>query len=171
MDKISISEVDKKFFEELERKHKEEEKRDREAVDAGEMCANCLSYLRDDWKYCIHCGTKKGEGIFNPSSNDCVIVYGPEYLSFFKCKKCGYKWSVNTIYTGDDEPIVAYCPICGTKKIKMYYEDGDPNVVNARAKDVNVKDIIKYKYKNICKNLYKLIRKTRSIFDKNEERR
>ena len=165
--KLSDEEITK-ANESFERYRREDEKRCREAIAEGIMCANCHSYyVNKNAKYCVHCGTKKGEGQFNSVWNMGELIYGPEYLSFFKCKKCGHKWSVVTMYTGDEDPMVAYCPNCGTKRIKMYYEDSDPNAINAGTKDITVQDIVKYKIRKIRSCFYSIKRRIIERYNNN----
>ena len=98
------------------------------------VCKNCNCILGEDDKYCQVCGTKKGEGKFIPSKNNSIILYGPITTNYFKCKKCKYKWRVELVYGGVD---VSYCPHCGTKKIKKFYEY--PAEYGPAVEDINIK--------------------------------
>lgn len=78
--------------------------------DYNGRCGNCHKYIGDD-RYCRYCGTKSGEGKYEPYE-DCVqCVYGPmpverEHI----CPVCGKKWT--TCLMLDRE---LYCPDCGSE--------------------------------------------------------
>ncbi len=72
-------------------------------------CAKCWSYLESDDHYCTNCGTKYGEGTFNPQNNLMEPMYGirSRRQKVYFCKKCGHQWP------GDSMSISNYCPKCG----------------------------------------------------------
>ena len=39
-------------------------------------CGKCWSYLHETDNFCRKCGTKRGEGEFNPEHNIMQVVYG-----------------------------------------------------------------------------------------------
>ena len=55
-------------------------------------CGNCHSEIDKNDRYCPFCGTKHGEGAFQPYYNKMYCVYGPPILRKIKCKKCGHTW-------------------------------------------------------------------------------
>ena len=74
-------------------------------------CGNCHSHLQKGDKYCRNCGTKVGEGKFEPYINPTYCVYGPMVANKYTCPKCINTWSeCNPGGRGD-----TYCPQCGTK--------------------------------------------------------
>jgi predicted amidophosphoribosyltransferase len=40
-------------------------------------CGECWAFLDEDDEFCPECGTKRGEGDFNPEDNFPEVVYGP----------------------------------------------------------------------------------------------
>ena len=80
-------------------------------TDYTNLCGNCHSVLEKKAKYCKNCGTKVGEGKFEPYVNESYCVYGPMVANKYTCPKCEYEWSeCNPGGRGD-----TYCPQCGTK--------------------------------------------------------
>lgn len=74
-------------------------------------CGNCHNSFHEDEKYCRYCGTKRGEGKFEPYkiNMDFQCIYGPMPVKRTRqCKKCGYSWETNLMV--DDEK---FCPQCG----------------------------------------------------------
>lgn len=79
------------------------------STDYEGRCGNCHEELGGKDKYCRYCGTKRGEGKFEPYKNVSYCIYGPApKLRFHSCKNCGYEWKTQMMV--DDEK---YCPKCG----------------------------------------------------------
>lgn len=73
------------------------------------QCGNCHNHLEPGDKYCRICGTKVGEGAYEPYQDIMQCIYGPmPEERTHMCKRCGYKWE--TCLMIDDQ---AYCPKCG----------------------------------------------------------
>ena len=73
-------------------------------------CFNCHAYIGKE-KYCRWCGTKTGEGKFEPfqdlSKYQCI--YGPMPVErIHTCKECGYSWTTCSMIDNQK-----YCPECG----------------------------------------------------------
>ncbi|MDR2751896.1 MAG: hypothetical protein LBC41_14670 [Clostridiales bacterium] len=80
-------------------------------------CGNCRMVLGDD-KYCRVCGTKRGEGAFEPYCAFYDIIYGPQPdKRTHKCEVCGCTWSTENM---SDE---RYCPECGGKAPEISREN------------------------------------------------
>ena len=72
------------------------------------ICGNCHAVIDDD-PYCRYCGTKNGEGAYEPFEDIVQCVYGPPPVEReHTCKKCGYSWKSCAMI--DTE---RYCPECG----------------------------------------------------------
>ena len=76
-------------------------------------CGNCHSQLESDDKYCRYCGTRRGEGSFQPYTNEMYCVYGPPIRQKHKCPNCGYSWETTRV--GGDKS--QYCPQCGEQTL------------------------------------------------------
>ncbi len=50
-----------------------------------DRCGNCGTYLPIGAKYCIKCGTRRGDGLFEPLSNTCDTLYGSPRLFKMQC--------------------------------------------------------------------------------------
>lgn len=73
------------------------------------QCGNCHKRLDENDKYCRICGTKVGEGAYEPYQDLMECIYGPMPVDRkHTCKKCGYEWI--TCLMLDREK---YCPKCG----------------------------------------------------------
>lgn len=86
-------------------------------------CGECREEIEDDYKFCAHCGTKVGEGSFEPYENYNECVYGAPQDYTLKCTKCGY-----TIEDSTMDGIPSYCPYCGIEAevtIKDPFEDDE----------------------------------------------
>ena len=71
-------------------------------------CGNCHKPLGND-DYCRYCGTRRGEGKFDPYFNEPQCIYGPPPISrLHTCNECGYEWETNTMIDRQ-----RYCPRCG----------------------------------------------------------
>lgn len=85
------------------------------STDYEGKCGNCQKHLKDADNYCRYCGTKHGEGSFEPykpedNQNECV--YGAPITFLIECDKCDTGFEQGGM-TGD--PIPRYCPQCGTE--------------------------------------------------------
>lgn len=73
------------------------------------QCGNCHFCMEEGDQYCRLCGTKRGEGNFEPYKNITKYIYAQELKERKHiCQKCGYKWK--TIKMEDKEK---FCPRCG----------------------------------------------------------
>ncbi len=70
-------------------------------------CGNCGTHLPIGAKYCIKCGTRRGDGLFEPMSNNCDILYGSPGLFKMQCSECKHTWIMSSF---DRE---CHCPECG----------------------------------------------------------
>lgn len=72
-------------------------------------CGNCHALLGEGDKYCRICGTKAGEGEFEPYQQMMQCIYGPRPVSrTHTCEKCGYSWTTCAMLDMEQ-----YCPQCG----------------------------------------------------------
>ena len=72
-------------------------------------CGNCHALLDEDDRYCRICGTRAGEGAFEPYQQIMQCIYGPRPEErTHVCETCGYTWT--TCQMLDREK---YCPKCG----------------------------------------------------------
>lgn len=81
------------------------------STDYEGKCGECREIIADDYKYCTYCGTKAGEGSFEPYENLNACVYGAPRDYKLVCPECGYT-DEGSAMTGD---IPGYCPYCGTE--------------------------------------------------------
>ena len=80
------------------------------STDYENRCGNCQEEMNPYDKYCRNCGTKRGEGKFEPYYNVCDCLYGPfNILRKYVCKKCGNEWERSIVF--EDK----FCPKCGEK--------------------------------------------------------
>ncbi len=80
-----------------------------------EVCANCgMEFLSDEDMYCRICGTKRGEGEYDPSNNFNACVYGPPMIAKIRCENCGFSWTSS--FWGTD--FSKYCPRCGQESLE-----------------------------------------------------
>ena len=61
--------------------HKDNKENKTDNLTEQERCGKCWDYLDDTDEFCRKCGTKKGEGVHNPSQNIPQPVYGPPPVS------------------------------------------------------------------------------------------
>ena len=72
-------------------------------------CGNCNARLAPEDRYCRICGTKAGEGTFDPIEEIMQCIYGPEPVERkHVCQKCGYTWTTCAMVDREN-----YCPKCG----------------------------------------------------------
>ncbi len=89
-------------------------------------CGNCHAKLVKGSKYCYVCGTKRGEGKFEPFFNEMLLVYGPPVTQIVTCKNCGYKFKIGSL----GGKTIKYCPKCGKDFLNIeekvfWYDDED----------------------------------------------
>lgn len=86
-------------------------------------CGNCHEIMRPEDKYCMYCGTIRGEGSFLPFNNMICCFYGPPTKKKYRCQECGYMWITDRFFDND----ALYCPQCGkqfvTKQKERIYEE------------------------------------------------
>ncbi len=74
-------------------------------------CGNCHARLGKEDEYCRYCGTRAGEGAFEPYQNFLECVYGPMPVErIHTCSKCGYSWTTCVMIDRQ-----RYCPKCGAE--------------------------------------------------------
>lgn len=82
-------------------------------------CGNCHSFLGESDKYCRYCGSRRGEGAFEPYKNflECECVYGPPATyKLVQCATCQKVWEVSSAKY--------YCPDCGIETKFIEFTDG-----------------------------------------------
>ncbi|MBR6873548.1 MAG: hypothetical protein IKN17_08610 [Ruminococcus sp.] len=88
--------------------------------DYTNRCGNCHAFLGED-SFCRYCGTKRGEGKFEPYSDEPQCVYGPPPIPrVHNCKNCGFEWQ--TCMMIDYQ---LYCPKCGSRADMKEIHDKD----------------------------------------------
>lgn len=88
------------------------------STDYTDRCGNCHEFLEKEDRFCRYCGTRRGEGEFEPYLNLFECVYGPKPVRRkHRCTQCGNEWM--TCLMIDDEK---YCPLCGGKA-ELVWED------------------------------------------------
>ena len=74
-----------------------------------DMCGNCHAKLLEGDKYCRICGTKVGEGSYEPYQFFEGCIYGPPPVDrFHQCEVCGYQWKTHVMLDRQN-----FCPKCG----------------------------------------------------------
>lgn len=73
-------------------------------------CGNCHKNLDPEDKYCRYCGTKRGDGKFDPYLNTIYCLYGPAVKGKYKCPNCGHLWVQEAAGQAPK-----YCTKCGSK--------------------------------------------------------
>ena len=99
-------------------KQLEPQKKEKRQVDT-DRCGNCHTLLEPDQKFCPWCGTRRGEGRFEPYRTLQGCIYGPKpILRRYKCMECGNEWSRHNMKNDQ-----RYCPRCGCGAVKMTEEE------------------------------------------------
>ena len=83
------------------------------STDYSGRCGCCHQRIRANDNYCRYCGTKRGEGEFEPYFNIVCCVYGPPIQTKYECEVCGKSW-MRTLWGGEH---AKYCPQCGSDRI------------------------------------------------------
>ncbi len=80
------------------------------STDYTGRCGNCHElFSNDEEKYCTYCGTKRGEGKFEPYDNAIYCIYGPmPEKRTRECVRCGNQWTYISML--DTEK---FCVRCG----------------------------------------------------------
>lgn len=83
---------------------------DKFSIDYEGRCGNChTKFDNPDEKYCTYCGTKRGEGKFEPYDNTPYCIYGPmPQKRIRQCVICGHQWSYTAMLDRKK-----YCSKCG----------------------------------------------------------
>ena len=89
-------------------------------TDYANRCGNCSSKMAPEDNYCRYCGTKRGEGAFEPFFNPVYCVYGPPITTKYSCKKCGHKWITSALGGGEE---CRFCPLCGKNETEIIRRD------------------------------------------------
>ena len=75
------------------------------------QCGNCHAHLDEGDRYCRKCGTKVGDGAFEPYQQIIQCIYGPMPVERTHiCEQCGYTWTTCQMIDRDE-----FCPKCGGK--------------------------------------------------------
>jgi len=100
----------------------------RRSTDYNGRCGNCHEIIGKD-EYCRYCGTKKGEGKFEPYDNFIPCVYGSPDFFIHKCKKCGVEFQSS----GMDVSRPEYCYKCGSRVTSEERINGFSNMKRERS--------------------------------------
>ncbi|MDO4632493.1 MAG: hypothetical protein Q4B01_01400 [Eubacteriales bacterium] len=100
-------------------------------TDYENRCGNCHSHLEEGDKYCRVCGTKVGEGAYEPYSDMMQCIYGPApVMRTHVCKDCGYSWEAYMMV--DDQK---HCPQCGGEApVKESASENEPETEKPKKK-------------------------------------
>ena len=80
-----------------------------------DTCGNCHEPLEPGDKYCRYCGTKVGDGAYNPFQDLMECIYGPMPVDReHACTVCGFSWTTRLMI--DDQK---FCPKCGGLAMKI----------------------------------------------------
>lgn len=75
------------------------------------FCGNCHTRLEKGDRYCRVCGTRAGEGAFEPYQQVMQCIYGPRPVERrHVCGACGHEWT-NFVMVDRDR----FCPECGAE--------------------------------------------------------
>ena len=73
------------------------------------QCGNCHADLENGDKYCRICGTRVGDGAYDPYQDIMQCIYGPAPVRRkHTCRQCGNIWSTYLMLDAQK-----YCPKCG----------------------------------------------------------
>ena len=84
------------------------------------QCRNCHEvFEHEDDKYCTFCGTKRGEGHFNPFNNREYCIYGPMPVKRIRsCVRCGHQWTYCEMLDNQK-----FCVKCGGESKLIFGEE------------------------------------------------
>lgn len=82
-------------------------------TDYTNRCGNCHEIINDNEDFCTYCGTRKGEGAFEPFYEPTVMSPYERYRCI--CEACGRKWVTYPIHNG----IPKYCPMCAAQGFRI----------------------------------------------------
>jgi rRNA maturation endonuclease Nob1 len=72
-------------------------------------CGNCKASIKDGELYCRRCGTRRGEGKFDPFLDMMQCIYGPPPVKrVHECTKCKKQWETRQMIDREK-----FCPDCG----------------------------------------------------------
>jgi hypothetical protein len=81
-------------------------------------CGKCWYFLDEEDHFCRRCGTKRGEGEFNPEDNVMEEIYGPPPAEYcFTCQACGLEWTESLMINFNK-----FCPQCGADVLEVTSE-------------------------------------------------
>ncbi len=90
------------------------------STDYEGRCGNCHKSLQSSEKYCRYCGTKRGEGKFEPYQTIMQCIYGPMPVKRIrKCTRCQMEWETHEMVDNQN-----FCPECGAPS-KIVFEESD----------------------------------------------
>ena len=76
---------------------------------SSSQCGNCHASLEPGDRFCRICGTRAGEGAYEPYQELIQCVYGPMPISrTHVCQNCGYTWTTSLMSDNEN-----FCPQCG----------------------------------------------------------
>lgn len=81
-------------------------------------CNNCGNNILENDRFCRYCGTKKGEGSYNPEDDIIADLYGPPTYEYHICGNCGRRFKMIIFDISN-----AYCPECAKKSDKPVLKD------------------------------------------------
>ena len=87
-----------------------------------DTCGNCHAELLEGSKYCYKCGTKRGEGKFDPFFTRIFLAYGPPVIQKATCLNCGYKFETGCL---GGNKVIKHCPECRSTNLSIKEEVKD----------------------------------------------
>ncbi len=90
------------------------------STDYESKCGECRKEIEDHFNYCIYCGTKVGEGSFEPYENINECVYGAPCDYIIDCDECENEHIIKNSMDGYPD----YCPDCGSEA-DVTFEESD----------------------------------------------
>ena len=77
-------------------------------------CGNCHRVFFGNEQYCSYCGTKRGEGSYNPFRTIFGCLNGSLDYITYRCDQCGREWR-----EWEAENLDRYCPYCGNMAMRI----------------------------------------------------
>ena len=91
-----------------------------------DQCGNCHAFFHEGDEYCRYCGTKVGEGAYEPYMNFEGCIYGPPPIEReHVCENCGFSWTNHVMIDREN-----YCPKCG-KAVTVTEKTGMGNIARS----------------------------------------